>query len=103
MRRLIEHRYAVRQNLFSIVMIGLAMYFTYHMVMGERSLIRLLSLQNKIEVSSHEHHQLADNRKSLEDKVNRLRPGSLDLDLLEERVIYTLSYVHPDDHIIFIK
>ena len=37
----------------------------------------------------------------LEEKVKRLRPESIDRDLLEKQVRHLLGYGHPDEVIIF--
>lgn len=93
MRRLIEQRYAIRRNLPGIIGLILAVYFSYHIGFGERSYGRLRALENQIVHLSSDYEQLHGQRTALEDRVTRLRPGSLDPDLLEERARYVLGYV----------
>lgn len=92
MRKLIAQRYLIRQNILSIIGICLCVYFSYHAVFGNRSYIRLASLESQIETLSDKRDELAVQRTGLEDKVVMLRPGSVDRDLLEERARYVLGY-----------
>lgn len=99
MKRRLE-QYFVKQNIVSLIGFCLICYFGYHMLMGERSVLRLLTLERKI--AAIEQVYQARHRESavLEDRVSRLRPGSIDPDLLEERARYVLGYVRPDEQII---
>jgi len=97
---LIEHRYLIRQNLVAIVGICLSIYFSYHLITGERSYFRLVSLENQIERVSAEHQRLTSERSEIERKVVMLRPGTIDRDLLEERVRYVLGYRYADEKIL---
>ena len=99
MRKLIEQRHVIRQNLLGIIAFSLFCYFSYHAVMGERSYLRLLSLQSQIEHLSADYKELREERMALENRVKKMRPGSLDRDLLEERVRIVLGYYHPDERI----
>jgi len=100
MRKLVSQRYLVRHNFVTVIGFCLACYFTYHIGFGERSLIRLLSLERGIAQISSEYEGLRSERTALESRVVRLRPGSLDRDLLEERARYVLGFVFPGEQII---
>ena len=100
MRKLIAQRYVIRRNWLPIIGFCLLCYFTYHVVLGERSYIKLMSLEREITKVSAEYDNLHEERAALEEKVVRMRPGSLDRDLLEERVHYVLGYYHADDKVI---
>ena len=65
--------------------------------MGERS---LYGLERSISKLSEQHQELHIKRTALEYNVQRLRPNSIDPDLLEERARYVLGYVHPDETIL---
>lgn len=82
-----------------IFMIGLCLcvYFTYHAFQGERSYIRLLSLNANIESTQNELSTLQTKRENLEQKVVMMRPGSINKDLLEERARAVLGFYHPDE------
>lgn len=100
MRRLIEQRYVIKQNLVAIIGFLLLCYFSYHALLGERSYLRLMSLERQISSVSATYDALRGEREGIERKVALLRPGSLDRDLLEERVHYVLGFHYPDEKII---
>lgn len=99
MKAFLVNRHFLRQHWLSIVGFSLLSYFMYHALLGERSYVRLLKLERDVaEISSvyeENHHQ----RLALESRVIKLRPGSIDRDLLEERAHYVLGYYHPDEQV----
>ena len=101
MNRLLEYRYMFRRNLFPLIGFSLCFYFCYHMIAGERSIMRLMYLENRIERLSEEYQQLSSSRTDLESRVVMMRPGSIDRDLLEERVRNVLGFVHEGERILF--
>ena len=100
MRKLIEQRYVIKQNLLAIIGFCLFCYFSYHALLGERSYIRLMSMERQVSKVTATYNELHAKREHLQDKVVRLRPGSLDRDLLEERARYVLGFHYPDEKII---
>lgn len=92
MKRLLEQRYLVRKNLVTLIGMGLFMYFSYHLVQGERSYIRYLSLSQSVSALATETSALKTERESLETKVSMMRPGSINRDLLEERARVVLGF-----------
>lgn len=100
MRKLIAHRYIVKRNMLGIISLCLLCYFSYHAVLGERSFLRLAGLQRDLVKTGVVYDGLHGERVALESKVVRLRPGTLDRDMLEERVHYVLGYYQPDTQMI---
>lgn len=92
MKQLLEHKYLVRKNILTIVGMGLCFYFSYHLVSGQRSYVRYLSLQQSIASLEAENAELKSERESLESRVSMLRPASINKDLLEERARLILGY-----------
>lgn len=92
MKRLLEQRYLVRKNLVTLIGMGLFMYFSYHLIQGERSYIRYLSLNQSVASLEKEATGLHDKRENLESKVAMMRPGSINRDLLEERARVVLGF-----------
>lgn len=90
----------IRQHLISIIGFCLALYFAYHIVAGERSYFRLSDLKQQTETVEHNFFELAENKSVLEHKVKMMRPGSIDRDLLEERVRAVLGYTAANEHIL---
>jgi len=100
MRKLISQRYTIRRNLLTILGFCLGLYFSYHACFGERSVWRLMALEKSTARLSKEYDQLHGQRMALEGRVIRMRPGSLDPDMLEERARYVLGYVRADETVI---
>ena len=92
MKRLLEQRYLVRKNLVTLIGMGLFMYFSYHLVQGERSYIRYISLNQSITGLAQESTEMQKKRQDLENKVAMMRPGSINRDLLEERARVVLGF-----------
>ena len=97
MKRLIEQRYLVRHNLAAIIGFCLFCYFSYNIVLGERSALRLMTLETVTAEAQSDYDALHMQRADLEGRVSRLRPGSLDRDLLEERARTVLGYSYPGE------
>lgn len=100
MKRLIDKRYLVRQNLVAVIGVCLSVYFSYHLVAGQRSLLSLMSLDNQVEEQQAALERLTNERTDLERRVVMMRPGSIDRDLLEERVRVMLGYTRENEQII---
>ncbi|MGB0719033.1 MAG: FtsB family cell division protein [Bdellovibrionales bacterium] len=86
-----------RENLLPLIGLLLCFYFSYHAVSGQRSFFTLFSLERQIETSDAQRDNVALERQNLERKVIAMRPGSLNRDLLEERVAAVLGYQAADE------
>jgi cell division protein FtsB len=92
MKRLLEQRYLVRKNFLTLMGMGLFLYFSYHLIQGERSYMRYISLGQSVQTLEKDTAQLQEQRKELESKVSMMRPGSINRDLLEERARVVLGF-----------
>jgi cell division protein FtsB len=100
-KRLIEQRYVFRQNLIAVIGVCLSFYFAYHLMAGERSYLRLVSLNAQIATTEQQYEQAAAERTAIEEKVVMMRPGAVSKDLLEEEARRTLGYHYEGEKIIF--
>jgi len=75
-------------------------YFAYHAVQGDRGLLAWFKLGQQVEDAHLEYERISAKREDLAARVRLLQPGSLDRDMLEERVRAVLGYVHRDDVVI---
>lgn len=100
MFRILSHSAIFRENL--VVLIGgcLCFYFAYHAFQGNRSLPRYYAINRKIEALEQKNAVLESEREALEKKIAMMRPGSVDKDLLEERVRSVLGYRDRDEYTI---
>ena len=92
MKDLLERRYVFRQNWVAILGLSLCVYFSYHLIQGERSYVRLIGLEQAIAREDSHYQTLVASREKLEHRVEMLRPGSINRDYLEERARYMLGY-----------
>lgn len=97
MRDLLDRRYRFRQNWVFVLGFALSLYFSYHLIQGERSYIRLIGLEQGIARETAQYDQLTKEREALAEKVQMLRPGSINRDYLEERARAMLGYRAPDE------
>ncbi len=81
---------------------GLAIYFGYHAAVGSRGLLAWRQLNRDIEATQQDLAAVRAEREALEEKVRRLRPGSLDPDLIDELARRHLSLAGPLDVIILL-
>ena len=100
MKRLIEQKYLFRQNLIIVIGIALSFYFCYHLIAGERSYLRLISLNHQISTTEKQFDTASAERTALESKVVMMRPGSVNRDLLEEQARSVLGFHYPDEKVI---
>lgn len=91
MKKLLQQRNLVRRNIVTLIGFGLFFYFSYHLVLGNRSAMRYLTLQQSITAVEAKTQELEKERGELEVKVSMLRPGSVNKDLLEERARLVLG------------
>lgn len=78
-------------------------YFCYHGVSGEKGLISMLKLKNKVERASKELTELRTEKIQLQTKVSQLYENSLDLDLLDEQARRQLGQSKKDEIVIFLS
>lgn len=89
-----------RQNLIAVIGVCLSLYFCYHLVAGERSYLRLVSLNHQIETTQTQLASVSGERSTLEQKVVMMRPGTINRDLLEEQSRKVLGFHYPDEKLL---
>ena len=89
-----------RENLIPMIGICLCVYFSYHLILGKRSYQQHLSLSSTIIQQEFVLSVLQDKRYGVETKVKMMRPGSLDYDLLSERIRHVLGYKFADEAVV---
>src|SRR5882757_286528 len=95
--RLRRRTVQIMGHVFAAALVG---YFAYYTVEGERGLITLARLQAQEKHANATYERLKSEREALELKVTSLRPDSLDLDRLDERMRLLLNDSRPDEVII---
>lgn len=95
-----EIRRRLRYAVAPLVGMGAVVYFSYHIVQGDRGLIAWVHLKNEIVKAEETLAEIRAQKEGLEGRVSLLRPDSLDPDMLEERARVMLNMGHPDERII---
>lgn len=90
------------QSWLTVVCLGLAVYFGYHAVNGNRGLLASQQMEQDLDAFEQQLSALERERADLERKVERLRPESLDPDLIDELARDMLSMAESDDVIILL-
>ncbi len=75
-------------------------YFAFHAIHGDRGLLALRQLSQRVEMARLEYATIKSQRMQLEHKVRLLNPYSLDPDMLDERARVMLNYGFDDEVII---
>ncbi|MCB9983036.1 MAG: septum formation initiator family protein [Rhodospirillales bacterium] len=97
MNKLIAHHHFFRENIVALIGVCLCLYFSYHALLGHRSVLKLHSLEMQIETMSQKNTDLERTKESLQKKVVMMRPGGVNKDLLEEQVRLVLGYRQADE------
>ena len=80
----------------------LCLYFLGHALLGDSNLRQFLELREQTALLRTELASLVEQRRILESKVRRLRPGQIDTDFLEEQARTDLGYVHKGEEVILL-
>jgi cell division protein FtsB len=91
-----------RLHSLALVGLGLVAYFGYHAVSGSRGLLAWREVSTELAAGQQELDAVRAERGALESKVERLRPESLDPDLIDELARKQLSFVEPLDVLILL-
>lgn len=97
-----EIRRRARRIAGPVAAVSLVVYFSYHLVEGERGLMAWRTLSGEIRLAQAQLDASEAERAALEHRVALLRPGSLDRDMLDERARAALNLASRDDRVIFL-
>ena len=87
-------------NIFlPLLFVVILSYFSYHAISGERGLLALIQLSQKIEEARSQLDIIHAERLKFERNVRLMRDDSLDLDLLDEQARRLLGYAGKDEKI----
>ncbi|WP_119165468.1 FtsB family cell division protein [Algihabitans albus] len=92
-----EIRRRLKTILPQVLAVGVIGYFAYHAVQGERGFLAYLHLSQELAEAEAVAAAVASERRELSGKVDRLRDGSIDPDLLEERARALLNYGYAEE------
>lgn len=100
MNKVFSQNFFLKEHFIAVIGVLLCLYFSYHAISGQRSLLTLYTVQKSIEKNVAKRDIVTTKRQSIEHKVRAMRPGQVNKDLLEERVRIVLGYTRPDEVVI---
>lgn len=83
--------------------IVLVSYFAYHTVHGDRGVLALIQMRERLATAEQRLSKLQFEEARWERKVKLLHPASIDPDMLDERVRLMLGYAEADDKVVLIR
>lgn len=89
-----------RGLVLGLMMAMVFLYFVFMTLQGDRGVMALLRAQSDLRASEAALSATQATRAALEAKVKRLRPASIDPDLLDEQIRSQLNMVKPEEMII---
>lgn len=75
-----------RKSVFNGIILLMLLYFIFHSIYGSRGIIAYFQLQAELEHSHAKLEKLRAERLEIENRTKLLRPGSLDKDMLDEKI-----------------
>jgi cell division protein FtsB len=95
-----EFRARVRFVVGPLIGVLAISYFTYHVAHGDRGLIAWWKIKHRTTLAKKIMERSDYERRTIEHRVNLLKPSSIDPDMLEERAMLMLNYGYKDDIVI---
>jgi cell division protein FtsB len=96
----VEVRKRFAQIVLPVLGLGALAYLGYHLFEGDRGLKASWSVEQRLAKAQGERKALTAERQNLESRVSQLREGTLDRDMLDERLRQMLNLVHANDVVI---
>jgi cell division protein FtsB len=91
--------FRIRKVIAILLFFILISYFIYNIISGDRGILSLFKLTEQHKILQDEVSILEEEKRILQSKVNRMKPESLDLDLLEEQARKNLGYAQKNETI----
>jgi cell division protein FtsB len=95
-----DSRRRTAQFIVPIIAACLVSYIAYYTIDGHRGLKSMTRIQSEVSTAEARLDVLQTQRAALESQVSKLRPESIDPDLLDERARVVLNFSKPTDLVI---
>ena len=95
-----QQKKPLRHTVVTLAFFAIFAYFSYHLIHGDSGYFANKGLQKKLVTAEQKLAQKKTDREKLENRVKRLRPDSLDLDMLDERARVTLGFMKPQERVL---
>ena len=80
---------------------AIVLYYAFHAVYGAHGLINRSDFEKQISHREKQLDQLVSQRLEIEKRIELMKPGQVDPDILDERLRLLLGYGRPDEIVIF--
>ena len=90
------------QTIASVAGACIVGYFLYHTVEGDHGWLAMLRLKGQVNSAQANLSELQAQHQELDHRVQLMRPGSLDPDLLDEKSREMLDYSKPNEIIVIV-
>ena len=78
-------------------------YIYYHLITGNRGLLTWYKLNKQVAMLEEQNADLKMRVASMDDKIKRLSPASLDKDYLDEVIRDKLSFISTDERVVYLS
>lgn len=93
-------QYKSRSKLYATIFVtALIVYFIYHVLSGNRGVIKLFKLQKESEVLQSQMVDLGKEKSRYEKNVEMMKSGAVNKDMLDEQVRENLGYVGKNEKV----
>ena len=83
------------------IFLMITLYFTYHLIQGERGLFRLFELNKELDEAQVLLDKSEKEKSKMEQKIDSLSSDSLSADRLDELGRQELGFIKPNEYVIF--
>jgi cell division protein FtsB len=98
-----KRRLRLRRAIFPVVGLLVIGYFAYHVFEGDRGIRAWNRLNQEIAAAKAERNEAQNKSNSWTRRVNSLRRGTIDEDMLDERARVMLNYARKDEIVILYR
>jgi len=81
---------------------GVVAFFLLHAIHGEGGVLAYVHLKDKLDAARETRAELVEERERLAHRVELLKPGTLDHDMLEEQARRVLNFARPGEVVIML-
>lgn len=94
-------RLRMRFYILPFIFLMITLYFTYHLIQGERGLFRLFEVNKELDEAQNLLKKSEHEKATMEAKINSLSSDSLSADTLDELGRKELGFIKSEEYIIF--
>ena len=94
-------RLRMRFYILPFIFLMITLYFTYHLIQGERGLFRLFEVNKELDQAEVLLKKSEYEKDIMEARINSISSDSLSADMLDELGRKELGFIKSDEYVIF--